>query len=98
MSIPQADRFIGIDVTGGDDCIYAAYLSGVLVGHFPGYLSAEAALNRAEVEQQAQDEHDAARLEAAAWLEQPAIVELKAAPGSELETLTAELDRLLFAA
>jgi hypothetical protein len=95
MSIPQADRFIGFDVEAGE---YAAFYRGICIGHWPGYLSAEAALNRAELEQAAQDEHDAARLEAAAWLEQPVIVELVPAAGSELATLTAELDRLLFAA
>jgi hypothetical protein len=95
MSIPQAERFIGFDAAAGS---YAAYFRGVCIGHWPCYLSAEAAIERAAIDQAAQDEADAARLEAETWLEVPRIVELVPAPGSRLAELTAELDRLLFAA
>ena len=52
----------------GRRLLYAAYYRGFCVGLFESYLAAETAIERAAIEQAAQDEADAARFEAETWL------------------------------
>ena len=95
-SLPQSGAsFIGYD---RDQRLYAAYLSGDLVGRFPCYLSAEAAIERARIDQAAQDEADADRLDADRWLQiQPGRLQLVPAPGSELARAQRAADELFAA-
>ncbi len=61
------DRFIGHQVEDGR-LVYAAYYRGFLVGLFPCYLTAEAAIERIAHEEAAADEAQIARFEAEHWL------------------------------
>ena len=61
------DRFIGHQVEDGR-LVYAAYFRGFLIGLFPCYLTAEAAVERIAQEQAARDEALVARFEAEHWL------------------------------
>jgi len=61
------DRFIGHQVEDGR-LVYAGYYRGFLVGLFPCYLTAEAAIERIAQEEAAADEAQIARFEAEHWL------------------------------